>query len=240
MNASRQTELINAALDGELDSASRSELDALLGASDSARAEFEQMQGLLAYLDKCPDAEPPPELRKQILEAIKLPTPQRKWFGLFDTWTNFGRVMPRAAQLGVAAAAGALITAGAYNLSGSFPDGMSERTLVGTMAKTDQKVSSRTGRSVTIDSGVVSGTARLEVVGGTWAVGFDLQADDPIVIAVRSDGPGYPPLKLTVAGPTRIWTAVSADTKQVPSGVSFDITKDGVVIFSAGFEAAQQ
>ena len=73
MMTQEQQELIQAGADGELDAAGQLELDQLLEVSTEARALFEELQRMNAFLATVPPQEPPATLHGQIMEGIQLP-----------------------------------------------------------------------------------------------------------------------------------------------------------------------
>ena len=239
MNDPRQFELINAAIDGELDAAGQAELEEVLKSSESARANHEELQHLVAFIETSAKVEPPRDLRERIISAIELPAPKRKWLGIFDMWTNFGRAASRPAQLTLAAAAGALVTAGAYTFSGSMPGSLPVEQLVGTMAKNDLVAVAPGSRQLPIQTGVVSGVATMEAVGSDWVIGFDLEPRQPVAIDVQVSGDEKKPLRFGIEGRSRVWAAVATDSTASPPAVTFNILADGEIIYSGAFDAPQ-
>lgn len=240
MNDTRQLELLNAAVDDELDEGGRAELEALLASSESARAEFEEIEKLVEFIDRTPTVEPPPELRHRIVAGITLPLPKRKWLGFFDTWTNFGRAVPRTAQFAIAVVTGAALTVGAYTISGSVPGGIPTDQLVGTMTSGTASNSSRTVSEVPVETAVVNGNATLELVDDHWVIGFDLKPERAVVIDVRIDGSDKAPLRLAIAERSRVWAQFDADGAAAQRRVTFEIKEGGATVFRGAFDAQQQ
>ena len=60
-------ELIQAAIDGEIDSAGRDELDSFLAESEEGRAVYEELATLCQSLDGMPEIEPPAHLKHVLL-----------------------------------------------------------------------------------------------------------------------------------------------------------------------------
>ena len=65
----KHRDLINAAIDGELDDAGRAELDLLLTESDEAKKLHQDLQAINQLLDDIPDVAPPPGLRQSLLKS---------------------------------------------------------------------------------------------------------------------------------------------------------------------------
>lgn len=239
MSDSKLMHLVNASVDGELDAPGQAELQQLLDASASARNEYEEMQRMVALVEGMPGIEPPADLRRRILSGIELPAPQRKWLGFLDVWTNFGRAVPKAAQLGIAFVMGAVLTMGTYTLSGSMNGLVRTDQLVGTMATsaTPQPIA-----PVQVQTQVVSGQATLKLVDGDWVIGFELVPTAPVAIDVRVPGSAGAQLRFAISEQSNIWAIVKADSAQMPPAVAFTISEDGGdrrTIFSGSFAAPQ-
>ena len=69
----RQRDLINAAIDDELDAEERAEFDALLEASAEARKYYEDLCAINDVLDAVPQVEPSDGFGQTLLERIRLP-----------------------------------------------------------------------------------------------------------------------------------------------------------------------
>lgn len=236
MNNPQLNELINAAVDGELDQSGQAELERLLDESEAARAKFEDMQKLVAFLGRLPDVEPPADLRRQILANAELPKPQRRWLGILDVWTNFGRAVPRTAQLGVSFAMGAVLAAGVLSLVTSIPGDMPARQLVGTMAP---DAADEPAGLVSIDTAAVSGFATLQAVDGIWTASFDLESPGSDQVDVRVSNQNEQPLRVSFAGKRRFSLEISPDEGPIPAPVRFEISQNGQEIFSGRLEAVR-
>ena len=75
-------ELIQAAIDGEIDSAGRDELDSFLAESEEGRAVYEELATLCQSLDGMPEVEPPAHLKHVLLNmapARSAPSSRGRW-----------------------------------------------------------------------------------------------------------------------------------------------------------------
>lgn len=239
MNDLKHMELVSAALDGELDAADQAALQKLLANSDSARSEYEAMQGLFNFIAQAPDLEPPAELRQNILSKIELPKKKRPLFGLLDLWTNFGRGAPRAAPLGAAFATGALLTIGAYSLPGNMIGNIPPNQVAGTMVSDQVIDSAEFIDRVDIESATVNGRATLRIADGDWVAGFDLEPAGPLRIDVRIQGREEQPLQFAISGPSRLWVAVAPKSEGTPPPVNFIIEENGQTVFTGTLNASE-
>lgn len=106
----RLVQLINAERDGDLDSAGRAELDAILECSSEARALRSEWQTVFNLLDSVPDEEPPVAIATRAIDAAG-PFRERSttaWRDLF----SLGRLAPA----GLGFATGLLLTVAAYEI----------------------------------------------------------------------------------------------------------------------------
>jgi hypothetical protein len=129
---SRQNELLNGGIDGELNAEERGELDKLLASSESIRDINKELTDLTDLLDATPERDPPEYLQQAIVRSVRLPVAdkQEEKPGIFAGWlpSNWLRT-------GVALAAGAVLTVGIYEM-GSVPmTAEDSANLVGTIVQ---------------------------------------------------------------------------------------------------------
>src|SRR5215469_9687627 len=87
MTDSEYAALVHAEIDGELDGRQRAELARRLLADPEARAVREDLLRLRTMLDSTGDAEPPAQLRANILHALPVPTtPPRQFAWSAPRW----------------------------------------------------------------------------------------------------------------------------------------------------------
>ncbi len=82
MNRDEAQQRMMAAIDGELDSAGRAELEAYLEAEPDARAEFDAMRGLAERAEHLRLAEPPPEVWDTYMTTLQPKLERGAGFGL--------------------------------------------------------------------------------------------------------------------------------------------------------------
>ena len=76
MLSERALYLINAEIDGALESGEQAELEAILESSEEARVMRAELGKLVSLLDETPQQEPPADLARRIVE--QLPAPSRR------------------------------------------------------------------------------------------------------------------------------------------------------------------
>jgi hypothetical protein len=174
-------ELINAGVDGELDSEQLKVLDDLLSSSSEARELHGEMLRLSNFLDALPDQPPPPELARQILAKIHLP---RKSV-VFSLRNMFASFQPLA--VATAFAAGLMLSIGFYELAPRQFSTADLDTMVGTavMKKSTGKViSGYQSDSLVLDEKWLSGTVSLQQTQGLFVLNFDLDSAAQVEIGL--------------------------------------------------------
>jgi len=180
-------ELINAEIDGELGPEERAELDALLEASEPARALRAELRKLANLLDGLPEEVPPADLAGRILEDINLPE-RRPAFSLSRL---FASVQPATA--GFAFAAGLLLAVGFYELSPGDRFAVDTSNMVGTMVMNPKSDVARQTDTMTVQAPGISGTVSISVSGEFKILSFDLASAEQteIQIALAETGLGF-------------------------------------------------
>ena len=164
----RIAELIQARVDGELAPGDRDELEQALETSEDARLFLAEMQRVSDYLGEVPDVDPPWGLRRRIMDSIQLPakSSRSRWF------------MP--ASYGLAVAAGVLMAIGVSRVNLHGQDDL--RGLVGTMVSQGQDLARQVADELAIDHELVKGQVRLKSLDQAYAVEFDLESADEVVV----------------------------------------------------------
>jgi hypothetical protein len=169
-------ELIQAAIDGEIDSDGKAELDTFLAESEEGRAVYEELATLCQSLDGMPEIEPPAHLKHVLLNMAPVrstpspaPGPLRRLFA-----------GPALGYVGVFAA-GMVLTLALVDSGHISRDVFDDVTgLVGTIANTDFVVPEH--GTVSVDKSQVAGTVTLRSAGPILIVDFDLSAREPVEI----------------------------------------------------------
>ncbi len=130
MMDARTEELINAALDNELDAAEVAELDKILGQSAEARAYHASLQQLDVQLRALPRENIPAGLHEDISSAISLPRAPAKTIAPAHSW-------PGVVRYGLAASLGLAVAIGFYELRTLPPGSANYDLMTGTIAPDD-------------------------------------------------------------------------------------------------------
>ena len=174
----RTLQLINAGIDGALEPFEQAELDAILESSAEARVMQAELQRLANLLDSMPEQVPPPELASRILEQVQLPA-RRPVFSLAGLFSSL-----QPAQLGMAFAAGLLLTVGFYELSPGHRPTVDPASIVGTMVANPQGQPTSQKDRLVIDAPGVSGSVTLSASGNLQILSFDLDSAQETEIAI--------------------------------------------------------
>ena len=167
--------LINAEIDGALDSEQRRELARLLLADPQTRVLRNQLRSVCSHLDAVGQVEPPPQLRESIL--ARLPS---------AAVTTTHRTVSFA-RWRLAALMAGLVTAGSIvyeTVQGPAPG---SRDTAGTMVAE----APATVDSVVVDSGPITGRASLYRDKVGLAVGLEVSASEPVEVLIASAGHSF-------------------------------------------------
>ena len=175
-------ELIQAAIDEEIDSAGKAELDTFLAESEEGRAVYEELATLCQSLDGMPEINPPAHLKHVLLNMAPARSAQRPAPGALRRLF----AGPALGYIGTFAA-GAVLTLALIDSGQISRDAFDDVTgLVGTIASTDFVVPEH--GAVSIDESQVAGTVTLRSTGPILIVDFDLSAREPVeILAGYSD-----------------------------------------------------
>lgn len=166
-------DLIHAEIDHDLDAQQRAELARRVLADPQVRELREDLRFICAALEAMPQADPPLQLKENILAALPEPAvvvPKR------PSWSA-----PRLRY--AAMVAGALVAGGiVYETVGP---GLGTATLSGTMAAAGTVAFVDTVR---FDHDPLQGSVGLYHNGAAMALVFDLEAQSPVEVVVKSNG----------------------------------------------------
>jgi hypothetical protein len=167
--------LINADIDGELGSDETAELASVLAESAEARNLQAELRRLAALVESLPPQEPPAELASHILENLHLSAAAARRPGPANTF-SLGNFLAsfQPARMGLAFAAGLLLTVGFYQVSDQDAASMDTTGMVGTMVANPSAQSGLKQDSITISQPALSGTVSLSQVGQFLALNIDL------------------------------------------------------------------
>lgn len=163
--------LINAEIDGELDTQQRAELARGLLTDPNARASREDLKRLCAALDQVEQVEPPSQLREDILAALPQSKPQRSW--------------SPASRWRYAALVAGILAGGLVVLQVSKGPQSARIDAAGTMAAPGTLTTLDTVR---LSDGPVSGRASLYRDRAGLALELDLTASAPVDVLVTGEG----------------------------------------------------
>lgn len=185
MSLDRVFELLSAEADDELTPADRSELDALLRASDDAMQLAHEVRRMDNFLDSQRTIEPPAGLRDEIMQRIPLDSgrPAPSGDGGIAAWLRnltWAPVLKHA----VSTAFGALLVIAVYESQPDFGPNADITQLVGTMAPgtviADKVVLDR----FAFDDAGISSIARLEKRGKAVVLDVSIDADSTVDLLV--------------------------------------------------------
>jgi hypothetical protein len=175
-------ELIQAAIDGEISSSDKDELDAFLAGSEEGRAVYSELVGLCQSLDGMPEIEPPPHLKHTLMNMAPTKSQVSPSPGFLERLF----AGPMLGYIGVFAA-GAVFTLAIVD-SGQISRGAFDDVtgLVGTMSDADFVVPEHA--SISVDRSEVAGTVTLRSTGPILIVDFELSSRQPVeILAGYSD-----------------------------------------------------
>ena len=181
MRDDRLNELLNAELDGELDSAGHAELERLLAASPEARQRRDELRSVSDALAHLKPVDPPSELREAVFAALR---PGAAKVVRFPGARTQRRWVPYVGALAAGVALGAIGLSLYYSPRPEFD----AASLAGTMADPDHRSLGHLLDRVELNSGGLHGSASLHEADGIWVVEFDLQSDSPVEVVASYDG----------------------------------------------------
>lgn len=175
----KNSELVQAGVDGALNDDDRRRLDALLAASPEARDLHEDLTRLTAFIDRAPELPVPDSLHDAIIRSVELPAPApwRRWFRFSE--------LPGALRYGLAGAAAMLLTVAVYQGGERIDPERGYDDLVGTITggKNDREID-----EVAFGGADARGEARLLTRADGYALAVDLDLAAPTDLAITLPG----------------------------------------------------
>lgn len=172
----KDSELVQAGVDGELGAEGRRQLEALLAESPDARALHEDLIRLSEFIDRAPELPVPDSLHDAIVRSVALPEPSpwRRWFD-FSAW-------PGALRYGLAGAAAMMLTVVVYQAGDQLDPSRGYEDLVGTMASGGPNA--REIDEVAFGGADARGEARLMANPDGYALAVELDLAAPTELAI--------------------------------------------------------
>ncbi len=171
----KYTDLINAAIDGEISDAEKADLDAFLASSDEGRGLYDELANLCGVLDAYETAEPPTHLRHVIMNNI--PTAAKPEPEPHPLLSLLSFPALRYAGTFAAGVLVALVIIDSSRVSSRAFDDVTG--LVGTVAEPFESVGAS---MISVDELGVAGTVSLRNAGSIMILDFDLVSKDHIEI----------------------------------------------------------
>ncbi len=184
----RTYELLNAAVDGELNAVEQRELDRLLADSESVRESYAELKQFADILENVPEREPPEYLQHVIEERVALlaqPISVRdKKPGRFERWSTANWL-----RTGFALAAGVVLTVSVYEMGSEPLSTQDAAHMVGTVVQ-------RQGQgnlldSVNIKTASLHGQVKLLQSDELFSLDLQLVSDGPAEVVVNFAGQGF-------------------------------------------------
>jgi hypothetical protein len=171
----KYTDLINAAIDGEISAAEKAELDAFLTESTEGRALYEELASLCGTLDTLDAEQPPVHLRHVIMNSIPKGSQPAQEPGFLQSL--FAAPALRYSATFAAGILVALLIIDSSQVSNKAFDDVTG--LVGTVA---DPIDATLASSIELDERGVAGTVSLRSAGSIMILDFDLVSKDQIEI----------------------------------------------------------
>lgn len=189
-------DLLNSAIDGELNTGEQAELDVLLAGSDKVRDLNEELKTFTRLLDETPDLEPPEYLQSVIESQIRLPVQNHgrdEKSGFFAAW-----LPSHWLGTGFALAAGAVLTITVYQMEPDAITAQDSATMVGTVMSTPAPDPGELLDSIDISTDTLNGRIELRSKDDLFNLEVQLISDGPTQVVVNFAGQ-----ELEFAGITR-------------------------------------
>ena len=208
--------LINAEIDGALESGEKAELQAMLNSSEDARVMRAELMKLASLLDETPEQQPPVDLVRRVLEQLPAPS-RRRAFSLSAFFAPL-RPVPTAAAF----AAGLLAAIGFYELSVTDRPTADISNMVGTIVASRQGAETLPRDILELAAPGLSGTMSLDVQGDVFVVDVDVNSSQPIEIEL-----GLAESGLAFGGLARAGTVSAGDEFYQVSGGALRVVSQG-------------
>lgn len=192
----RTLDLLNGAIDGELNSVEQGELDALLAGSEKVRNLNEELKTFTRLLDEAPVLEPPEYLQSVIESQIRLPAQnhgRKQKSGFFATW-----LPAHWLGTGFALAAGAVLTITVYKMEPDAITAQDSANMVGTVVSSRATDQGELLDSINISTDTLNGRIELRSKDGLFNLEVQLKSDGPTQVIVN-----FAAQELEFAGITR-------------------------------------
>jgi hypothetical protein len=184
----RALDLINGGLDGELSSGELTELEQLLGESESVHELNADLKSLTGLLDNLPELNPPQYLQESIERQIRLPAQldqHDEKRGFFDTW-----LPSHWMRTGFALTLGAVLTVSVYEMGSKPMTAEDIRNLSGTVVGAPLDSQGELIDSIDISSVSVTGNVELRNASDLFTLDVQLNSDVPTQLVVDFAGRG--------------------------------------------------
>ena len=200
----RTIHLINAELDGELAAEEQAELEALLKSSAEARAMKAELQRLSKLIDMVPQVSPPPGLSERIIRHLK--PPRRATWSLREFFSSF-----QPAPIGLAFAAGLLLTVAFYEMSPRGDSTADTARMVGTMVAGEPDAANLLNEDIHLRGDGFTGTISMQEASGLYVLNFDLdsQGETWVEVGLDQTGLAFGGFAEIQGDPDRIFDAVA-------------------------------
>lgn len=176
-------DLLNGSVDGELNTAEKTELDALLTGSARLRDLHAELTAVAGTLDEVPEREFPEYLHHTIVSQVRLPQSARtqdQASGLFSQWLTAPWM-----RVGLAMAAGVMLTVGIYQAgSENLSPGDTVR-MTGTVVKNPAGVLLD---STSFSTGALNGKVELHSENDLLTIKVSLESDGIMLVNLDFSG----------------------------------------------------
>lgn len=180
--------LINAGIDGELDSEKQAELRELLATSGEAREVDQSLRSITRLMEELPELDPPAHLQESIERQIRLPvqaSPIERERSFLAAWLS-----AKWFRTGAALAAGVVLTVGVYEM-GSGPISKEDASnLAGTVVKNQALPRGEVLDQVHISNDSLNGMIELRQKGDLYTLDLQLRSDTRTRVVVDLNGRG--------------------------------------------------
>ena len=221
--------LINAEIDGQLDAGEQAELEGVLASSEEARVMRTELRKLASLLDDVPAHEPPADLARRIIDS--LPTPRRR--DRFSLPALFASLRP--APTAAAFAAGLLAAVGYYELSVHDRPTVDIENVVGTIVANRPPADVVHKDRLEISAPGLYGAASLDLQGGVFVIGVQLESAQPVEIEIETAGSG-----LEFGGLAHTGTGGAQEESYEVSGGTLRVVSQGRKAFSVFLQQSAQ
>lgn len=177
-----ELDLINGAVDGELNAVEMEQLDKLLAESDAAREYKEELEMLATVIGDLPELESPHYLQESIERQIRLPVESEvagQQQGIFGNWFS-----AKWLRSGVALAAGVVLTIAVYEMGSGPISEQDANNLVGTVVKNPAPAQTELLDKIFLTDHPVIGFIELHRSDELFTLDMLLSSDEPLEIVI--------------------------------------------------------